>query len=61
MVTKLNIREPRDEGKQNVGVSIYHSDKLEFEKVAHQHGMPVSAVLRSLINDFIDGNITIEK
>lgn len=56
---KLNLR-TRDEGKVNIGCSVYMSDKQAFDAVARQLGITTSLLMRSLINDIIDGNITVE-
>lgn len=47
-----------NEGKINIGVAIYLSDKEKFEKIADERGVTTSLLLRSLINDVIDGKIT---
>lgn len=36
---------------------MYESDKLVFEEKAKSQGLSLSEVLRSLANDYIDGNI----
>ena len=56
---KLNLKN-RDEGKVNVGVAIYKSDKDALDRLADNLGITTSLLLRSLINDLIDGNIVIE-
>lgn len=56
---KLNIRE-KDEGKVNVGLVIYYSDKITLDEKARSFGINTSTLLRSLINDVIDGNIKVD-
>lgn len=56
---KLNIRE-KDEGKVNVGLVIYYSDKIALDEKARSFGINTSTLLRSLINDVIDGNIKVD-
>lgn len=53
---KLNLK-TKEEGKINIGCAIYMSDKLALENVANELGVPVSLLLRSAINDIIDGKI----
>lgn len=60
MKTKLNIKPSKDEGKCNIGLVIYHSDKKKLERMAAENGINTTTVLRSLINDYLDGNITID-
>ena len=57
---KLNLRKRDDNGKVNIGVAIYQSDKEAFDKIADDLGITTSILLRSIINDVIDGNITVE-
>lgn len=57
---QLNIRE-KNEGKVNVGLVIYYSDKQALDEKAREFGINTSTLLRSLINDVIDGKITIEQ
>lgn len=59
MKTKLNLRH-RDEGKVNIGCSVYMSDKLAFDAIARQLGITTSLLMRSLINDVLDNKIEIE-
>lgn len=56
MKTKLNLKRKLD-NKFNVGFAMYESDKLVFEEKAKSQGLSLSEVLRSLANDYIDGNI----
>lgn len=56
---KLNLRKKNDE-TEYCGVTIYKADKEVLVSKANEHGLKVSDVMRSLINDYVDGNITIE-
>lgn len=58
MKTKLNLKRKTDE-KFNVGFQMYESDKVAFEQKAKAQGLSFSDALRSLANDYIDGNIEI--
>lgn len=52
----LNLK-TKDEGKINIGCAIYMSDKQALDKIADDLAVPVSLLLRSVINDIIDGTI----
>ena len=56
---KLNLRKKNDE-IEYCGVMIYKTDKKVLASKAKEQGLKVSDVMRSLINDYVDGNITIE-
>ena len=56
---KLNLRKKNDEAEY-CGVMIYKTDKKVLASKAKEQGLKVSDVMRSLINDYVDGNITIE-
>lgn len=56
---KLNLRKKNDE-TEYCGVLIYKSDKELLVSKANDKGLKVSDVMRSLINDYVDGNITVE-
>ena len=56
---KLNLRKKNDE-TEYCGVMIYKIDKKVLASKAKDQGLKVSDVMRSLINDYVDGNITIE-
>lgn len=56
---KLNLRKKNDE-TEYCGVVIYKSDKEVLVSKAAEQGLKVSDVMRSLINDYVDGIITIE-
>lgn len=56
---KLNLRKKNDE-TEYCGVNIYKTDKEMLTAKASELGLKVSDVMRSLINDYVDGNITIE-
>ena len=58
MKTKLNLKRKLDT-KYNVGFAMYESDKVAFEQKAKAQGLSFSDALRSLANDYIDGNIEI--
>lgn len=58
MKTKLNLKKKLD-NKFNVGFAMYESDKVAFEQKAKAQGLSFSEALRSLANDYIDGNIEI--
>ena len=56
---KLNLRKKNDE-TEYCGVAIYKTDKEVLVSKAAEQGLKVSDVMRSLINDYVDGIITIE-
>lgn len=56
---KLNLKK-KNEARFNIGVSLYDSDKKKLTEYAESKGITVSIVLRSLINDLLDGNLDIE-
>lgn len=56
---KLNLRKKNDE-TEYCGVMVYKTDKKVLASKANEQGLKVSDVMRSLINDYVDGNITIE-
>lgn len=53
----LNLK-TKIEGKINIGCAIYMSDKIALDTVANELGVPVSLLLRSVINDIIERKIT---
>lgn len=57
---KFNLK-TREEGKINIGCAIYMSDKIALDGIANSMGVPVSLLLRSVINDIIDEKITFNK
>lgn len=59
MTTKLNLKH-KAESKSNVGVPLYDSDKAALEAIADSMGLSTSMLVRSLINDLLDGNIKVE-
>lgn len=56
---KLNLRSKQDD-KVSIGVMIYTSDKMAFDAIADQKGISTAMLLRSLINNLVDGNIEVE-
>lgn len=54
---KFNLK-TKEEGKINIGCAIYMSDKIALDNIANSMGVPVSLLLRSVINDIIDEKIT---
>ena len=56
---KLNLR-TKNEEKVSLGVMIYTSDKVAFDAIADLKGISTAMLLRSLVNNLVDGNIDIE-
>lgn len=55
---KLNLKH-KAEPKYTVGFQLYESDKNAIEAIASHLGVTVSMLMRSLVNDLIDGNINV--
>lgn len=56
---KLNLRSKTEE-KVSIGVMIYASDKMAFDSMADNKGISTAMLLRSLINNLVDGHIEVE-
>lgn len=59
MKTKLNLKKKALE-KINMTVSLYTEDKQVIDSLAESLGISTSMLVRSLINDIIEGKIKIE-
>lgn len=51
---KLNLKKKTAEQKILVGAHMYKSVKERLEQIATANGVPVSAVVRTAINDLLD-------
>lgn len=56
---KLNLRKKNDT-TEYCGCVIYKSDKDALTAMAAAQNLKLSDIMRSLINDYVDGNITVE-
>lgn len=59
MHLKLNLKH-KAEPKYTIGLQLYASDKSTLEAMADSMGLSTSMLVRSLINDLLDGNIKID-
>ena len=56
---KWNLK-MKDEEKTTITFQIYKSDKIAFDKYLETHPLSMSNVLRSHINDLLEGKATLE-
>lgn len=56
---KLNARFRKGD-KQYVGCNIYTQDKQELLRISEELGIGFSSLMRSLLNDVVEGKIVVE-
>lgn len=56
----LNLKH-KDEPKTNISILVYESDKIQLEEISKKMGLPLSTIVRSALNDIIDGFINLTK
>lgn len=56
----LNLKH-KDEPKTNISILVYESDKIQLEEISKNMGLPLSTIVRSALNDIIDGFINLTK
>ena len=56
---KLNLH-AKHEDKISIGCQIYLSDKFALEEIANGAGVPISILLRSMVNDLLDARSALE-
>lgn len=59
MDTKINLKHKLEE-KELMGVKLYVSDKRALEVLANSLGLTTSVLMRSVINDLLEGNIVVK-